>query len=90
MLSKAEMRKVAGGKSVVCPEGLCFNEVLQMCDWVENGNCATEEHGCRNGSHTCKASENSSLTGVCAPEKSCKCFVTTGGFGYYTTSDCAI
>jgi hypothetical protein len=39
MLGKEEMRSVRGGRAIVCPEGLCFNPVIQACDWESNGNC---------------------------------------------------
>jgi len=45
MLSKAEMRKVAGGNSVICQPLQCFNEATQMCEWESNGNCAEDGGG---------------------------------------------
>lgn len=39
MLGREEMKNVKGGDSVVCPEGLCFNPLIQACDWPSNGNC---------------------------------------------------
>ncbi|MNY36410.1 hypothetical protein D3C86_1708970 [compost metagenome] len=38
-LGKQEMKNITGGRAIVCPEGLCFNTVLEVCDWPSNGNC---------------------------------------------------
>ncbi|MNY13726.1 hypothetical protein D3C86_1468760 [compost metagenome] len=48
MLSKIEMRKVTGGNFVVCPEGLCFNPIIQACDWPSS-DCTDGSPGGDNG-----------------------------------------
>jgi hypothetical protein len=95
MLSRAEMRNVAGGNmcqpnEYSCGDGTCIDVVMYMDGIIDCPDGSDEEIGCYSSSHSCKASENSALTGKCAPEKSCKCSITTEGyFGQYrTTSDC--
>lgn len=102
-LSKAEMKKVMGGTAecgidaggALCPDGMCCSQ-FGYCGTTDaycgegcQSQCS-ESGGCRNGSHSCASSENSALTGICAPAVSCKCFITTSGsFGTYApTNDC--
>lgn len=43
-LNKSEMKKIAGGLSGFCPEGLCFNPIIQACDWPSS-DCMEEDDG---------------------------------------------
>lgn len=75
ILSRAEMKKVAGGSDVcdgiICPEGYCCDPVIAYCTPCEEA--------CRYG-QTCKPSGYTE-SGVCQPNDNgkCKCKRTVGG-----------